>query len=137
MAYKNILVGLCGKGDETAVIAEAIKIAGITGGHLTFIHVNDPHAGEMSMMMDAPPPKYSEADVHGWISKIDESVANSSTITVVASHSIPKSINEASEGKDLIVLGHRKQSFFKENFFDSVDEGIVNKAFCPVLVVQK
>ena len=45
------MVGLCGRGDESAVILEAIKIA--NGGHITFIHINDPHAGEMSMMMDA------------------------------------------------------------------------------------
>lgn len=51
MNYKNIMVGLCGRGDESAVILEAIKIA--NGGHITFIHINDPHAGEMSMMMDA------------------------------------------------------------------------------------
>ncbi len=137
MAYKNILVGLCGRGDENVVLKEAIKIAESSGSHITFIHVNEPHAGEMSMMMDAPPPKYTEADVYDWVSAIDESIANSSTITVISNSSIPKAINEASIGKDLIVLGHRKQSFFKENFFDSVDEGIVNKSACPVLVVPK
>ncbi len=135
MAYKNILVGLCGRGDEEPVIQAAIKMA--ESGQLTFIHVNDPHAGEMSMMMDSPAPKYDEADVYSWVSAVDESVAKSSTITVVTHQSIPKAISNASEGMDLLILGHRKQSFFKENFFDSVDEGIVNKASCPVLVVPK
>mgnify|MGYP001600091750 CR=1 FL=1 len=121
MNYKNIMVGLCGRGDESAVILEAIKIA--NGGHITFIHINDPHAGEMSMMMDALDKKITESDVLSWISKVDKS--------------IPKAIYKASEGKDLVVLGHRKQSFFKENFFDSIDEGIVNKVLCPVLVIPK
>jgi len=135
MTYKNIMVGLCGRGDESPVITEAIKIA--NGGHLTFIHVNDPHAGEMSMMMDSPEKKFSEKDVYGWVSAVDDSIAKDSTISIKMGHSIPKVINEASKGKDLIILGHRKQSFFKENFFDSIDEGIVNKVLCPVLVVSK
>ena len=137
MGYKNILVGLCGRVDEKLVIEEAIKIMKSNNAEVTFMHINDPHAGEMSMMMDATPPKYTEADVHKWVSAIDELIANGSTITILASESIPQAIIEGSVGKDLIVLGHRKQSFFKEHFFDSVDEGIVNKADCPVLVVPK
>ena len=48
MVYKNILVSLCGRGDESIVINEAINIA--DGGQLSFVHVNDLHswlAGEM------------------------------------------------------------------------------------------
>jgi len=129
------MVGLCGRGDESAVIREAIKIA--SGGHLTFICVNDPHAGEMSMMMDTPSAKHNEADVYKWVSAVDESVAKSATILVVTNESVPKAISQASGEMDILVLGHRKQSFFKENFFDSVDEGIVNQSGCPVLVVPK
>lgn len=135
MAYKNILVGLCGRGDEAVVISEAKQFA--DGRHITFIHVNDPHASKMSMMMDSPAPKFDEADVYNWVREVDEPLAKSSTITVLTNESIPKAISQASEGMDLLVLGHRKQSFFKENFFDSVDEGIVNQAACPVLVVPK
>ena len=104
---------------------------------LTFMHVSDPHAREMSMMMDAPAHKFDELDVYGWISTVDETVAKSSRISIVASKSIPSAISQASQGMDLLTLGHRKQSFFKKNFFDSVDEGIVNKSACPVLVGPK
>ncbi|MBT3795973.1 MAG: universal stress protein [Candidatus Marinimicrobia bacterium] len=135
MNYKNIMVGLCGRGDESAVILEAIKIA--NGGHITFIHINDPHAGEMSMMMDALDKKITESDVLSWISKVDKSIVENCSILIKSDNSIPKAIYKASEGKDLVVLGHRKQSFFKENFFDSIDEGIVNKVLCPVLVIPK
>ena len=129
------MVGLCGRGDESAVILEAIKIA--NGGHITFIHINDPHAGEMSMMMDALDKKITESDVLSWISKVDKSIVENCSILIKSDSSIPKAIYKASEGKDLVVLGHRKQSFFKENFFDSIDEGIVNKVLCPVLVIPK
>ncbi len=90
MAYKNILVGLCGRGDENIVIKAAMEFS--DGGHITFMHVSDPHAGEMSMMMDAPAPKFDESDVYGWISAVDEAVAKSSRISIVTSESIPLSL---------------------------------------------
>jgi len=71
------------------------------------------------------------------VSAIDEASANSSTITIIKSESIPKAISAAAEGQDILVLGHRKQNIFKKNFFDSVDEGIMNSVDCPVLVVPK
>ncbi|MBC8346235.1 MAG: universal stress protein [Candidatus Marinimicrobia bacterium] len=137
MAYKNILVSLCGRGDEKKVIDAAIKMAQANDGKLTFIHVNEPHAGEMSMMMDAPPPKFSESDIYERVSAVDEASANSCTITIINSDSIPKTISDAAHGHDILILGHRKQNIFKKNFFDSVDEGIVNRVDCPVLVVPK
>ena len=72
-----------------------------------------------------------------WISKVDKSIVENCSILIKSDSSIPKAIYKASEGKDLVVLGHRKQSFFKENFFDSIDEGIVNKVLCPLLVIPK
>ena len=69
--------------------------------------------------------------------KVDKFIVENCSILIKSDNSIPKAIYKASEGKDLVVLGHRKQSFFKENFFDSIDEGIVNKVLCPVLVIPK
>ncbi|MBT3478357.1 MAG: universal stress protein [Candidatus Marinimicrobia bacterium] len=137
MGYKNILVGLCGRGDEKKVIEVGIKMAKDGGGKLTFIHVNEPHAGEMSMMMDAPPPKFSESDIYERVSAVNETSANDCTITIISSDSIPRTISKAALGHDILILGHRKQNYFKKNFFDSIDEGILNKANCPVLVVPK
>ena len=48
-----------------------------------------------------------------------------------------KVIKEAASGANMLILGHRKRSAFKDQFFDSVDEGIVNRVECPVLVVPK
>ena len=67
------MVGLCGRGDESTVISEAIKI--VNEGHITFIHVNDPHAGEMSMMMDSLDNKITESDMRSLIAKVDSSIA--------------------------------------------------------------
>ena len=83
------MVGLCGRGDESAVILEAIKIA--NGGHITFIHINDPHAGEMSMMMDALDKKITESDVLSWISKVDKFIVENCSILIKSDNSIFKS----------------------------------------------
>ncbi len=59
MPYKKIMVGLSCRGDETAVIKEAVYLSKIHNAELCVIHVNEPHAGEMSMMMDNPEKKIS------------------------------------------------------------------------------
>ena len=83
MVYKNILVSLCGRGDESIVINEAINIA--DGGQLSFVHVNDLHAGEMSMMMDAPDKKYEEADIKECVESVNKNIAEKSNYIVLTS----------------------------------------------------
>ncbi|MDP7095535.1 MAG: universal stress protein, partial [Candidatus Marinimicrobia bacterium] len=58
-------------------------------------------------------------------------------IKIIKDENISKAIAAVTENVDLLILGHRKQSLFKKNFFDSVDEGIVNHASCPVMVIPK
>ncbi len=138
MSYKKIMVALCGRGDEQEIIREAVTLAEIHGAKLTAIHVNDPHAGEMSMMMDNPELKYKEEDVCQWFREAGfEDVASGLEVNVISARSVQKAICSNTEGVDLLILGHRRLNFFKENFFDSVDEGIVNHVSCPVLVIPK
>ena len=49
-------------GDEQGMIQYAMHYAEMFNASLTVIHVQDPHAGGMSMMMDAPE-KFSEEDI--------------------------------------------------------------------------
>ncbi len=46
-------------------------------------------------------------------------------------------LQEASSVADMLILGHPRRSTFKDKFFDSVDEGIVNRVNCPVVIVPK
>ena len=57
------MIALSGRGDEEDVIGEAVKIAQASDAQLTAVHVNDPHAGEMSMMMESPGPRLEEKDI--------------------------------------------------------------------------
>ena len=132
----NITVALAMTGDEQGMIQYAMHYAEIFNASLTVIHLQDPHAGGMSMMMDAPE-KFSEEDISNLLAECGINDAHSVSIQVVESESPSQAIGEAEKDTDLLVLGHRQMSIFKSNFMDSVDEGIVNNVTCPVLVVPK
>jgi len=138
MTYRTIMVALCGRGDEMPVIHEAVKITHLSGGKLIALHVNEPHAGKMSMLMDSPGPRLTEDAIrqqfveHGF-----EDLARSLEVKILTDEVVHRAIAKASQEADLLILGHQRMSFFKEKFFDSVDEGIVNHVRCPVLVVPK
>jgi nucleotide-binding universal stress UspA family protein len=137
MSYKNILLALCCRGDEGDVIRKAMELKDQLDAELTVVHVNDLHAGEMSMMMDAPH-KFTEDEIRNrFVANGFEAAAKGLDIKIVKDENISKAIATFTENADLLILGHRKQNSFKEHFFDSVDEGIVNHANCPVMVVPK
>ena len=54
------MIALVARGDEGDVIKEAVKIARSSKAELIAVHVNDPHAGEMTMMMDSRGPRFEE-----------------------------------------------------------------------------
>ncbi len=48
-----------------------------------------------------------------------------------------RKIAKATEDVDLLVIGHHSKSAFLAALIDSVDEGVAELVFCPVLVVPK
>jgi len=134
---KNIFIALEMDGTEKPVIEQAILFSEKLGGQLTVLHVNDLHAGEMSMMMDAPK-KIDEQGVRDQFKAFGfNRLTEQINVVIIASESIPTAIADACKDADLLVLGHKRLSTFKANLFDSIDEGIVNYVSCPVLVIQK
>ena len=131
------MVALIGDGSEQPVIQQAVNIANDLKANLVVIHVNEPHAGEMSMMMDSP--KKVTADmIQDQIKEYGyESILGKLEFIIAEGESIAKTIEHHCNDFDLLIVGHRKMSEFKANFMDSVDEGITNIVACPVLVVQK
>jgi nucleotide-binding universal stress UspA family protein len=135
---KKIMVSLLCSDDEGAVLDQAVFFAEKFDASLVAIHVNDTHAGEMSMMMDSPGPKITEDMIkdmfvkHGyeqWLDKLE--------IRIPKGEIVSKTIAEHAQDVDMLVLGHRKMNTFKASFMDSVDEGIANLVSCPVVVIQK
>ncbi|MFQ6615127.1 MAG: universal stress protein [Fidelibacterota bacterium] len=138
MPYKTILAGLSMRGDETRIIDEAVRLTNSFGARLVVVHVNDPHAGSVSMMMDSPGKLITEEMVRDCFRDAGhEEIARRMEVRIVPSESIPQAIKEASADADLLILGHKRMSYFKEHFLDSIDEGIVNHVSCPVMLVQK
>ena len=135
--YNKIMVALIGDGSEQPVIEQAVNIANDLKANLVVIHVNEPHAGEMSMMMDSPK-KVTAEMIQDQIKEYGyESILGKLEFIIAEGESIAKTIEHHCKDFDLLIVGHRKMSEFKANFMDSVDEGITNLVACPVLVVQK
>ena len=135
--YNKIMVALIGDGSEQPVIEQAVNIANDLKANLVVIHVNEPHAGEMSMMMDSPK-KVTAEMIQDQIKEYGyESILGKLEFIIAEGESIAKMIEHHCKDFDLLIVGHRKMSEFKANFMDSVDEGITNIVPCPVLVVQK
>lgn len=138
MSYKRIMLALSGRGDEGVVIDEAVRFANTFNVQLVVVHVNDPHDSEMSMLMDSTGHRFTASEIRDLFRSLGhEEIANRLEVRILEGEVIHKEISKASHDADLLVLGHRKMSSFKERFFDSVDEGIVNHVNCPVLIVPK
>jgi nucleotide-binding universal stress UspA family protein len=138
MSYRRIMVALACRDDESRVIDEAVRFANTLNVQLVVVHVNDPHAGEMSMLMDKISHRFTEEEIRELFRKLGhEEIAERIEVRILVDEVVHKAITRASQDVDLLILGHRKMSTFKQYFFDSVDEGIVNHVDCPVLVVPK
>ena len=137
MPYKNIVVALAGKDDEIPVIDEAVRLAINLKAKLCVIHVNDLHAGEISMMMDSPK-KFTKDDfVKIFHNAGHEEIAKRIEVKIMENSSVSKGIAELAAGCDLIILGHDKMSKVKEVLTDSIDEVVVNVSNCPVMIIPK
>ena len=136
MSYRSILVALSGVGNEELVVQEAFKLKEAFNAELTVIHINSTHAGEMSMMMDSSGHRFTESEIKSQISNYGFSTDDVKIIIDTAEY-IQRALAKYANKADLLILCHVKMSSFKEQFFDSVDEGIVNNVSCPVLVIPK
>jgi nucleotide-binding universal stress UspA family protein len=134
---KKILVALVGDGKEKNVLEKSVQFADQLKAELSFVRVNDIHAGEISMMMDSPK-KITKENIIEQIN--DYNLADSinlDNIFILKAKKVDEAISEMSSNYDLLVLGHRKVSNLKSSMSDSDDEVIANKTVCPVLIIDK
>ena len=137
MPFNNIAVALAGKDNEIPVIDEAVRITINLKAKLCVIHINDIHAGEISMMMDSPK-KYTKNDFTKMFHDSGhEEIAKRIEVKIAKNSSISKGIAELANDCDLLILGHNKMSKVKQSLIDSIDEAIVNASNCPVLIIPK
>jgi len=135
MPYKNIAVALAGKADEIPMIDEAVRLAINLKAKISVLHVNDPHAGEISMMMDSPK-KFTQDDfIKMFYDAGHEEIAKRIEVKIVENTSVSKGIAGLAADCDLLILGHDKMNKMKEILTDSIDEVTVNVSNCPVLII--
>ena len=138
MAYKKILVALSCTGNEIALIDEAVRLANTLNAELHVLHVNDPHAGEMSMMMESAGHKFNEEEIKKMFREAGhEEIATGMDVKIRVNTSVLKEVTNCAKDMDLLILGHKKLSGGTEYISDTIDERIVNHVNCPVLIVQK
>ena len=131
----RIMVALVARGDERSVIKQAVLYTEKFNAQLIAIHVNQPALSQPKGAIDS---KVTEMDIQGrFIEYGYEHIVEDVEIIIEYGESISKIINKYADDIDLVILGHRKQTTFKSQIMDSIDEGISNLVSCPVLVVQK
>lgn len=136
MPYKNISVALSGKTDEVPLIDEAVRLALTLKADLCVLHVNHPHAGEISMMMDSLKKMEEEDFRKMFFDAGHEEISKTVKIKINTNNSVPKGISKLVKGCDLLILGHAKMGKMKEILTDSIDEMTINNVKCPVLVIR-
>lgn len=137
MPYKKILVALAGEADEHRVIEEALRLSTTLGAELAALHVNEPGAGALSMMMDAAP-RVTEEDIRAQFrNRGYEQEADAIDVQVRTGPSLPKEIAAATQDADLLILGHRQKNRFLAALTDAADKHLTDLVSCPVLIVPR
>ena len=135
MPYQKIMVAIEGKEEEKPLIDEAMRVSEALGATLTVFHVNDPGAGKAHMMMDSLP-LIEESDCRDLLVKCGhEEAAKKVDVLIATGEAYPEEIAKASDGFDLLVIGHRAKNQFLAFFTDSTDERVADLVSCPVLAV--
>jgi len=136
MPYSSILVSLAGKSEEKKVLDEAVKLANQLNSTLTFVHVNDPHAGKMNMMMDSLK-KVSEDEIRALVAESGyPDLSKTAKVLMMVSENYSKTIAKATEDFDLLIIGHHNKNSFLAALIDSTDEHISDLVDCPVLLIS-
>jgi nucleotide-binding universal stress UspA family protein len=134
--YQKILVPIDGSGNSKRALLEAIKIAKMTSGFITLLHVQN----NRSAMLQSPNPlnkniAQNSLLVDGQRSVRAEGIHVESML--LEGNIIDTILRVAKEENfDLIVIGARGLSKLEEILMGSVSHGVVEKASCPVIVTK-
>jgi len=136
MKYQSIVLALSCSESSSPLIEAAFDCVKQYNTALKILHVNDPAAGKMSMMMDSIGHKYTEPEIMDMLMARNSDLnTNSVQIQILTSEDIPEAVSMAIVEGDLLILGHKKMNIVKEKLSDSLDQQIVNKVNCHSMVI--
>ncbi len=136
MPYSSILVSLAGKSEEKKLLDEAVNLANQLNATLAFVHVNDPHAGKMNMMMDSLK-KVTEDEIRALIASSGyQDLSKTAPILMLSYENYSEAIAKATDEFDLLIIGHHNKNSFFAALMNSTDEQASDLVDCPVLLVS-
>ena len=136
MKYQSIVLALSCSDSSSPVIEAAFDCVKQYNAALKVLHVNDPAAGKMSMMMDGAGHKYTEPEIMDMLMARNSDLNTDAVhIQILTSEDIPEAVSMAVVEGDLLVVGHRRMTIIKEKLSDSLDQQIINKVNCHSLVI--
>ena len=104
------MIALEADGSEKYVVEHAVLLAEQLKAKLAIIHVNDLHAGSMSMMMDSPKKITADMIREQVIDFGLEHILDELDNIITKGENIAKNIEPHCQGVDMLVLGHRRMS---------------------------
>jgi nucleotide-binding universal stress UspA family protein len=135
MGIASIVVGVSGNERENTKIEIACEYAQAFGARIEFLHVNDPKAGSMSIAFVDHGVRFSNEVLEHYIRNRCGCVLPEGCSFRVIEGDWVDTLVETTRDHDLLILGHQHLHWLQAAFSDSLDEIVVNRADCPVLVV--
>lgn len=135
MPYDTICVGISGRGGESHPIRHAADLAEAVGAELRFLHVNDQHAGAVSLAFVDFGQKLDQETLERYVrSEAGDTELGSCGFQIRTGDWLTILVEITAE-VDCLILGHHHVGSIQELFTLSKDEQVINRAQCPVLVV--
>jgi nucleotide-binding universal stress UspA family protein len=137
--YEKILVPMDGSEHSKRALQEAIKVAKMTGGTITLLHVQP---RRVSMVLAPRPDDEATLDNAGkqvlaQAKQIVETEDVAVETLLLQGNIVDQILKTAKEGHfGLIVVGARGLSKLEEIMLGSVSHGVAESAPCPVIVTR-
>jgi nucleotide-binding universal stress UspA family protein len=130
LVYQKILVPVDGSDHSKRALQEAIKLARMTQGTITLVHVTPgKHSGSQ-------PVNHGQSILDEGKKFVQTEGVQAETL-LLEGKVVEDIVRVAKEGVfDLIIIGARGLSKFEELVLGSVSHGVTEKAPCPVIVTR-
>jgi nucleotide-binding universal stress UspA family protein len=142
--FGNILVPIDGSASSISAGRMAVRLAGLTSAHLTFLYIVDQSVIEELARVSAKDAESVENDLAttghrnlGLLSRIAKE-AGLEAAQIIRKGEPDREITQWAEeqGMDLIVIGQVGRRGLQRVLIGSVTERVIEHAACPVLVVR-
>ena len=137
--YEKILVPVDGSQNCSTALKEAIKVAKMSGGKITIIHVYPRWSTFIVDSKEALPEILKNEAINILMKAEKQARAYGFEVEtlLVDGDAVQEIVKTATDGHfDLIVMGARGVSKLTELFLGSVSSGVLKNASCPVLITK-